>query len=63
MSSSKATDEDGFQVEDFKHVLHTLDCHMDDLFNHVVNSGFPKPWSHHIIHPIYKLIPSANPKN
>ena len=63
MSSSKAMDEEQFYVELFKHGLHAIYCHLVDLFNHVVRTSFLKPWSHHIIHLIYKPIPSVDPNN
>jgi hypothetical protein len=63
MNSSKATDEEGFQAEFFKHGLRALVSHLVDLFNHVVRTGFPSAWSHHIIHPIHKSGPSSDPNN
>jgi hypothetical protein len=63
MSNNKSTDEEGFQAEFFKHGLHALVSHLVDLFNHVVRTGFPSAWSHHIIHPIHKSGPSSDPNN
>ena len=63
MSNNKATDEEGFQAEFFKHGLRALVSYLDDLFNHVVRTGFPSTWSHHIIHPIHKSGPSRDPNN
>jgi hypothetical protein len=61
MNNSKAADEEGFQAEFFKHGLRALVSYLDDLFNHVVCTGFPSAWSHHIIHPIHKSSPSSIP--
>ena len=36
METSKAEDEEGFQVEFFKHGLHAPVSYLVDLFNHVV---------------------------
>jgi hypothetical protein len=63
MSNNKAADEEGFQAEFFKHGLRALVSHLVDLFNHVVRTGFPSAWSHHIIHPIHKSGPSSDPNN
>jgi hypothetical protein len=63
MSSSKAVDEEGFQAEFFKHGLCALVSYVAYLFNHVVRTGFPSSWSHHIIHPIHKSGPSRDPNN
>jgi hypothetical protein len=63
MNSSKLVDEKGFQVEFFKHKLHSLASHLVDIFNHVVCIGFPSEWSHHIIHSIHKSSPSLDPNN
>lgn len=46
--------EEGLQFEFLKHGIHSLDSHIADLFNHVVFSGLPPSWSHHIIHPFLK---------
>jgi hypothetical protein len=40
MNNSKATDEEGFQAEFFKHGLRALVSHLVDLFNHVVRTVF-----------------------
>jgi hypothetical protein len=63
MSSSKATDEEGFQAEFFKHGLRALVSYLADLFNHVVRTGSPSTWSHHIIHSIHKSGPNTDPNN
>jgi hypothetical protein len=63
MNNNKATNEEGFQVELFKHGLRALVSHLDDLFNHVVCTGFPLAWSHRIIHLIPKSDPSSDPNN
>jgi len=63
MNNSKATDEEGYQVELFKHGFYSLVSYLVDLFNHVVREGFPPAWSHHIIHPIHKSGSSSNPDN
>jgi len=63
MNNSKAVDEEGFQVELFKHGLRALVSNLADLFNHVVCTGFPPAWSHCIIHPIQKSGPSSDPNN
>jgi hypothetical protein len=63
MNNNKAADEEGFQAEFFKHGLRALVSHLADLFNHVVRTGFPSAWSHHIIHPIHKSGPSSDPNN
>jgi hypothetical protein len=54
MNINKATNEESFQAEFFKYGLCALISHLDDLFNNVVDIGFPSTWSHHIIHPIHK---------
>jgi hypothetical protein len=54
MNTNKAVDEERFQVEFFKHDLHALDSHLANLFNHVVCTGFPSTWLHHIIYSIHK---------
>ena len=41
MNTSKAMDEEGFQVEFFKQILHAMDNHLANLLNHVVYMGFP----------------------
>jgi hypothetical protein len=63
MNTRKAADEEGFQVKIFKQGLHATDNHLVGLFNHVVYTGFPPSWSHHIIHPIRKSSSSMDPKN
>ena len=63
MSSSKSTDEEGYQVEFFKHGFRVLVSYLDDLFNHVVRGGFPPIWSHHIIYPIHKSGAASDPNN
>ncbi|KAH9310215.1 hypothetical protein KI387_038126, partial [Taxus chinensis] len=63
MNSSRVADEEGFQAEFFKHGLDTLNSYLVDLFNQVVCTGFPKSWSHHIIHPIHKSGPTSDPNN
>jgi hypothetical protein len=63
MNNNKAIDEEGFQVELFKHNVRALVSHLADLFNHVVRIGFPLAWSHHIIHSIHKSGPSSDPNN
>jgi hypothetical protein len=63
MSSNKAANEEGFQEEFLKHGLRALVSHLVDLFNHVVNTGFPSAWSDHIIHPIHKSSPNTYPNN
>lgn len=63
MNTSKATNEEGFQLEFFEHVLHALDNHLAYLFNHVVRIGFSQAWSHHTIHSIHKSGPSVDPNN
>jgi hypothetical protein len=50
-------------VKLFKHCTRTLVHHIANLFNHVVRSGFPLSWSHHIIHSIHKSRSSADPNN
>lgn len=41
MNTSKAVEEEGFQVEFFKKGLHAMDSHLANLFNHVVCMGIP----------------------
>ena len=55
LNTSRATNEEVFQAEFFKHGIHSLiDCNAH-LFNYVVCSRFLKAWSHHTIHLIHKL--------
>jgi hypothetical protein len=61
MSNNKATDEEGFQPEFFKHGLRALVSYLDDLFNHVVRTCFPSTWSHDIIHLIHNPVPAQIP--
>jgi hypothetical protein len=63
MNNNKAADEEGFQAKLFEHSLCALVSHLAYLFNHVVRTGFPSSWSHHIIHPIHKSGPCSDPKN
>jgi hypothetical protein len=63
MNNNKATDEEDFQEEFFKHGIRALVSHLDDLFNHVVRTSFPLAWSHHIIHSIHKSGPNSDPNN
>jgi len=66
MNTSKAVDEEGFQVALLKHGLHAMHSHLANLFNHLVCMGFPlsnKPWSHHTIHLIHKSSSSMDPNN
>jgi len=63
MNNNKATYEEGFLVDLFKHDLCALVSHQEDLFNHVACIGFPLAWSHHIIPVIHKSGPSVNPNN
>ena len=63
MSSSKSTDEEGYQAEFFKQGLRVLVSYLADLFNHIVREGFPSVWSHHIIHPIHKSRATSEPNN
>lgn len=63
MSTSKATNKEGFQAELFKHVLHALDDHLVDLFNHVFHTCFPLTLSHHTIHLIDKSGSNIDPNN
>jgi hypothetical protein len=61
--TGKETNEDGFYAEIFQHDLHALYDHLANLFNLVVHTSFPQTWTHHIIHPIHKSSPNANPNN
>jgi hypothetical protein len=63
MSSNKVADKEGLRAKFFKHGLHARFCHLVDLFNHVVRTGFTLAWSHHIVHLIHKLGPSLNSNN
>jgi hypothetical protein len=63
INTSKAMDEEGFQVELFKQSLQTMDNHLANLFNHVVCTAFPQSWSHHTIHPIHKSSSNVDPNN
>jgi hypothetical protein len=63
MNPNKVVDEEGFQVELFKHNLHDLDNHLANLFNHVVCIGFTSTSSQHTIDLIHKLGSSADPNN
>jgi hypothetical protein len=63
MNNNKAIAEEDFQAEFFKHSLYALVPYLVDLFNHVVRTDFPPTWSHHIIHPIHKSVPSLDPNN
>jgi hypothetical protein len=57
MNNYKATYEEGFQEEFFKHGLRDFVSYLADLFNHVLRTDFPPAWSHHIIHLIHKSGP------
>jgi hypothetical protein len=63
MNCSKVADKEGFQAEFSKHELRALASNLADLFNHVVRTGFPPAWSHHIIYPIHKSGPNSDPNN
>jgi hypothetical protein len=63
MNSCKEVDEEGFKAKFCKHMLLSLSSHLDDLFNHVVFTGFPSEFSHHIILLIQKSCPSLDPNN
>ena len=63
MSSSRATNEEVFQDELFKHGLRALDYHLDDLFTHVVCIGFLESWPHDIIHLIHQSDPNIDLNN
>lgn len=63
MNSSRAADEEGFEAQFFKHGLRPLVGYLVDLFNQVVQDGFPNGWSHHINYPIHKSRPTSDPNN
>lgn len=63
MNNNKAVDEEGYQVEFFKHGFCALVSYSVDLFNHIVREGFPLAWSHHIIHSIHISGCNSNPNN
>jgi hypothetical protein len=63
LNNNKATNEEAFKVEFFKHGLRALVSYLVDLFNHVVHTCFPSAWLHHIIHPIHKSGASLDPNN
>jgi hypothetical protein len=63
MRNNKATYEEGFEAEFFKHSLRDLVPYLVDLFNHVVLTCFPLSFSHHIIHTIQKSGPNSDPNN
>ena len=44
-------------------MLHALASHLANLLNHVVHTGFPLAWSHHIIHSIQQIEPQLGSHN
>jgi hypothetical protein len=54
ISNGKAKDIEGYQDEIFKIGGPILIPHIHKIFNLPVKQGFPKPWTHILIVPIFK---------
>ena len=59
----KTKDIEDYQAEILKIGGPALIPHIHKLFNQAVKQGFPKPWTHSLIIPIFKSGDTKNPSN